>query len=316
MEAFLISTGIVALAEIGDKTQLLSFILAAKYRKPWPIVLGILVATLVNHALAGAVGAWLMRLIGPDAMRWILGLGFIAMAAWMLVPDKIDEDEANAGSGAKFGVFGTTVIAFFLAEMGDKTQIATVMLAAQYSGWLWVVVGTTLGMMLANAPVVWFGEPSVMDRRLVAQSGLNVGRLARDFRTLLATPAPDDWTSGQEEQGRIDGRRLSQLVANPAERRLFRDEHWQPKAQCVVSLLLDCSGSMKRHNEPLAALVDMLARALEEAGVGVEVLGFTTASCNRDNSICRSGFSCTNNSTACISAADNSLSTYSRKKVS
>ncbi|MBP5989431.1 MAG: cobalt chelatase [Piscinibacter sp.] len=112
---------------------------------------------------------------------------------------------------------------------------------------------------------------------LVAQSGLNVGRLARDFRVLLATPAPDDWTSGQE-QGRIDGRRLSQLVANPAERRLFRDEHWQPKAQCVVSLLLDCSGSMKRHNEPLAALVDMLARALEEAGVGVEVLGFTTAS--------------------------------------
>ncbi len=112
---------------------------------------------------------------------------------------------------------------------------------------------------------------------LVARSGLNVGRLARDFRALLATPAPDDWNSGQE-QGRVDGRRLSQLVANPAERRLFRDEHWQPKAQCVVGLLLDCSGSMKRHNEPLAVLVDMLARALEEAGAGVEVLGFTTGS--------------------------------------
>ncbi len=158
MEAFLISTGIVALAEIGDKTQLLSFILAAKYRKPWPIVLGILVATLVNHALAGAVGAWLMRLIGPDAMRWILGLGFIAMAAWMLVPDKIDEDEANAGSGAKFGIFGTTVIAFFLAEMGDKTQIATVGLAAKYASLTAVVAGTTLGMMLANAPAVFIGH--------------------------------------------------------------------------------------------------------------------------------------------------------------
>lgn len=158
MEAFLISTGIVALAEIGDKTQLLSFILAAKYRKPWPIVLGILVATLVNHALAGAVGAWLMRLIGPDAMRWILGLGFIAMAAWMLVPDKIDEDEANAGSGAKFGVFGTTVIAFFLAEMGDKTQIATVALAARYPSLWAVVAGTTLGMLVANVPAVLLGE--------------------------------------------------------------------------------------------------------------------------------------------------------------
>ncbi len=158
MEAFLISTGIVALAEIGDKTQLLSFILAAKYRKPWPIVLGILVATLVNHALAGVVGAWLMRAIGPDAMRWILGLGFIAMAAWMLVPDKIDEDEANAGAAARFGVFGTTVVAFFLAEMGDKTQIATVGLAAKYASLTAVVAGTTLGMMLANAPAVFIGH--------------------------------------------------------------------------------------------------------------------------------------------------------------
>ncbi len=158
MEAFLIATGIVALAEIGDKTQLLSFILAAKYRKPWPIVLGILLATLVNHAIAGAVGAWLMRLIGPQAMRWILGLGFMAMAVWMLVPDKIDEDEAGEGIGARLGVFGLTVVAFFLAEMGDKTQIATVALAAKFPSLTAVVLGTTAGMMLANVPAVFIGH--------------------------------------------------------------------------------------------------------------------------------------------------------------
>ena len=156
MEAFLISTSIVALAEMGDKTQLLSLVLAARFRKPWPIVLGILVATLANHALAGAVGAWVTTVLGPQALRWVLGLSFIAMAVWMLIPDKLDDD--GEGKGVRLGVFGTTVVAFFLAEMGDKTQIATVMLAAQYSGWLWVVAGTTLGMMLANAPVVWLGE--------------------------------------------------------------------------------------------------------------------------------------------------------------
>lgn len=156
MEAFLVSTGIVALAEMGDKTQLLSLVLAARYRKPWPIVLGILVATLANHALAGAVGAWVTTVLGPDVLRWVLGGSFIAMAVWMLIPDKLDGDEG--GSAPRFGVFGTTVIAFFIAEMGDKTQIATVMLAAQYNAWAWVVAGTTLGMMLANAPVVWFGE--------------------------------------------------------------------------------------------------------------------------------------------------------------
>lgn len=156
MEAFLISTGIVALAEMGDKTQLLSLVLAARFRKPWPIVWGILVATLANHALAGGFGAWITGFMGPTALRWVLGVSFLAMAAWMLVPDKLDDDDADVKP--RFGVFGTTVIAFFLAEMGDKTQIATVMLAAEYQSWLWVVAGTTLGMMLANAPVVWFGE--------------------------------------------------------------------------------------------------------------------------------------------------------------
>jgi putative Ca2+/H+ antiporter (TMEM165/GDT1 family) len=158
MEAFLISTGIVALAEIGDKTQLLAFLLAAKFRKPWPIVAGILVATLANHAFAGALGAWIMSAAGPQVMRWVLGIGFLAMAVWILIPDKIDEDEVGAGSGAKFGVFGTTVVAFFLAEMGDKTQIATVALAAQFNAFYAVVAGTTFGMMLANAPAVFIGS--------------------------------------------------------------------------------------------------------------------------------------------------------------
>lgn len=156
LEAFLISTGIVALAEMGDKTQLLALVLAARFRKPWLIVWGIFVATLANHALAGSLGAWLTQLVPPSYLRWGLGLSFLAMAAWMLVPDKLDEDDTTIAP--RFGVFGTTLVAFFLAEMGDKTQIATVMLAAEYQAWLWVVAGTTLGMMLANAPVVWFGE--------------------------------------------------------------------------------------------------------------------------------------------------------------
>lgn len=159
MEAFLVSTGIVALAEMGDKTQLLSLVLAARFRKPWPIVLGIFVATMINHGLAGAVGAWINAWVGPDAMRWILGVSFIAMAIWMLIPDKLDDEGVDNHS--RWGVFGTTVVAFFLAEMGDKTQIATVMLAAQYNAYLWVVLGTTLGMMLANAPVVWLGDKLV-----------------------------------------------------------------------------------------------------------------------------------------------------------
>jgi len=156
MEAFFISTAIVALAEMGDKTQLLALVLAALFRKPWPIVLGIFVATLANHALAGAVGAWVTTVLGPQALRWVLGLSFIAMAVWMLIPDKLED--GGESKGLRLGVFGTTVVAFFLAEMGDKTQIATVMLAAQYHAYLWVVAGTTLGMMIANAPVVWLGD--------------------------------------------------------------------------------------------------------------------------------------------------------------
>lgn len=157
MDAFFISTSLVALAEMGDKTQLLALVLAARFRKPWPIVLGILVATLVNHGLAGAVGAWVTTFVGPQVLRWILGASFIAMAVWMLIPDKLDEGETD--DTPRWGVFGTTLVAFFLAEMGDKTQIATVMLAAQYPGaYLSVVAGTTMGMMVANAPVVWLGE--------------------------------------------------------------------------------------------------------------------------------------------------------------
>ncbi len=155
MEAFLVSTSIVALAEIGDKTQLLAFILAAKFRKPWPIVLGILVATLANHAFAGALGTWLTSLLGPHTLRWVLGLSFIAMAVWTLIPDKLDEDDAKL---PRLGVFGATVVAFFLAEMGDKTQVATVALAAQYQALLAVVTGTTLGMMIANVPAVLLGD--------------------------------------------------------------------------------------------------------------------------------------------------------------
>ena len=155
MEAFLVSTGIVALAEVGDKTQLLAFILAAKFRRPWPIVLGILVATLFNHAFAGLLGSWVTTLLGPETLRWVLGVSFIAMALWTLIPDKFDKEDAKL---ARFGVFGTTLIAFFLAEMGDKTQVATVALAAQYYSVVLVVAGTTLGMMIANVPAVLLGD--------------------------------------------------------------------------------------------------------------------------------------------------------------
>ena len=156
MEAFLISTGIVALAEIGDKTQLLAFLLAAKFRKPWPIIAGILVATLANHGLAGALGAWITAMLGPQTMRWVLGVSFVAMAIWTLIPDKLDDD--GGSTGIRYGVFGTTVIAFFLAEMGDKTQAATIALAAQFNALFAVVAGTTLGMMIANVPAVFLGS--------------------------------------------------------------------------------------------------------------------------------------------------------------
>ena len=156
MEAFLISTGIVALAEIGDKTQLLALLLAARFKKPWPIVWGIFVATVLNHAMAGALGAWITTWISPQTLRWILGASFIAMAVWMLIPDKLDDGADKPP--VRFGVFGTTVLLFFLAEMGDKTQVATVMLAARFDAYAPVVMGTTLGMMLANVPVVFLGE--------------------------------------------------------------------------------------------------------------------------------------------------------------
>ena len=155
MEAFLVSTGIVALAEMGDKTQLLSLVLAAHYRRPWTIILGILVATVVNHACAGALGEWITGVLGREALRWGLGASFLAMAAWMAIPDSIDD---AAAAKERFGVLGTTIVAFFLAEMGDKTQIATVALAARYAAFGAVVTGTTLGMMLANVPVVLLGE--------------------------------------------------------------------------------------------------------------------------------------------------------------
>ena len=156
MEAFLVSTGLVALAEMGDKTQLLSLVLAARFRKPWPIVWGILAATLVNHAMAGAVGSFITTLLSPEVLRWVLAASFLAMAVWMLIPDKLDEDEQP--KSPKYGVFATTVVLFFLAEMGDKTQIATVALAARYQELASVVAGTTLGMMIANVPVVFLGE--------------------------------------------------------------------------------------------------------------------------------------------------------------
>jgi len=155
LEALLVSTGVVALAEIGDKTQLLALLLTARFRAPWPIVAGIFVATLANHAFASAVGAWLMTLVGPEAMRWILGISFIAMAAWTLIPDSAPDESSTA---PRYGVFLTTLIAFFLVEMGDKTQIATVALAAQFHSIVFVVLGTTLGMLLANVPVVFAGE--------------------------------------------------------------------------------------------------------------------------------------------------------------
>ena len=150
-----LSTGVVALAEMGDKTQLLAFLLAARFKKPVPIILGILLATIVNHGFAGALGAWITTLLSPNTLGWILGISFIAMAIWTLKPDEIEEDEAKIAG--RFGVFGATTITFFSAEMGDKTQIATVALAANYSSIFLVVIGTTLGMMIADVPAVFIG---------------------------------------------------------------------------------------------------------------------------------------------------------------
>lgn len=156
MEALFMSTGVVALAEIGDKTQLLAFILAARFKKPFPIILGILVATLANHGLAGALGAWITSVLQPEILRWVVGLSFLGMAAWTLVPDEIEEEETRIA--ARLGVFGATLITFFLAEMGDKTQIATVAMAANFPQPLLVVAGTTLGMLIADVPAVFVGD--------------------------------------------------------------------------------------------------------------------------------------------------------------
>ena len=156
MESLLVSTGVVALAEIGDKTQLLAFVLAARFKKPVPIILGILAATVINHGLAGALGAWITANISPEVLRWVLGASFIGMAIWTLIPDKIEEEETQVAQ--RFGIFGTTFITFFLAEMGDKTQIATVAMAAHYSAPVMVVIGTTLGMLIADVPAVFAGD--------------------------------------------------------------------------------------------------------------------------------------------------------------
>ena len=156
MEAFLISSGIVALAEMGDKTQLLALVLAARFRNPVPIILGIFVATIFNHAFAGAIGHAVTQFLGPEWLRWILGISFLLMAGWILIPDEIDDEETKVTG--RYGVFGATLIAFFLAEMGDKTQIATVALAAHYSAFYSVVAGTTVGMLIANVPAVFLGD--------------------------------------------------------------------------------------------------------------------------------------------------------------
>ena len=182
MEAFLVSTGVVAIAEIGDKTQLLALLLAARFRKPVPIILGILLATLLNHGLAGALGVWLMAVIDPLWLQWAVGISFIAMGVWALVPDKLDLQDTNLKSS--LGILGATCVLFFLAEIGDKTQIATIALAAHYQSAIMVVVGTTLGMLIANVPAVLFGDkilskiPMKLFRWLAAAVFFVLGMLA------------------------------------------------------------------------------------------------------------------------------------------
>ncbi len=156
MEALFMSMGVVALAEIGDKTQLLAFVLAARFKKPLPIIAGILCATVVNHGLAGALGAWITSALTPETLRWVVGLSFIGMAIWTMIPDKIEEEETQVAK--RLGVFGATLVTFFLAEMGDKTQIATVAMAAHYPSPVLVVIGTTLGMLIADVPAVFVGD--------------------------------------------------------------------------------------------------------------------------------------------------------------
>ena len=155
MEAFLTSLTVVAIAEIGDRTQLLALVLASQFRRPAPIIAGIFVATLANHAVAALAGAWVGDLLSPALLRWVLGLSFIAMAVWTLVPDKLG---GEAAAMPRHGAFLTTLVGFFFCEIGDKTQIATVALAARFDLLLPVIIGTTTGMMLANVPTVLFGH--------------------------------------------------------------------------------------------------------------------------------------------------------------
>ena len=183
MESFWVSTGVVALAEMGDKTQLLAFLLAARFKRPVPIIAGIFLATIVNHGLAGALGAWITTTMSPQTMRWVLGISFLAMAAWTLIPDKMEEGESTIAT--RFGVFGATLVTFFLAEMGDKTQVATVAMAAHYGDAWKVVAGTTLGMMIADVRAGHYLDLSAGSRHqrggvpvvaLACHAGLFVGR--------------------------------------------------------------------------------------------------------------------------------------------
>ncbi|WP_425918936.1 TMEM165/GDT1 family protein [Acinetobacter sp. TSRC1-2] len=158
MYELLISTAIVALAEMGDKTQLLALLLAARFRKPVPILFAILLATLLNHGISAVLGQWITTVLSPDVLLWIVSIGFIAMALWMLVPDELEDETDNINKWQKYGVFGATFVLFFLAEIGDKTQVATVALAARFDSVFWVMLGTTIGMMIANAPAVFVGN--------------------------------------------------------------------------------------------------------------------------------------------------------------
>ncbi|MFT4020426.1 MAG: TMEM165/GDT1 family protein [Acinetobacter sp.] len=158
MMTFLFSLAAVFISEVGDKTQLLALLLAAKFRKPIPILLAILAATMLNHGLSAVLGQWLTTVLKPDVMIWMLAVGFIAMAIWMLIPDSLDDESDRIAKWQRFGVFGATFILFFLAEIGDKTQIATVALAAKFDSIFWVMIGTTAGIMLADGPAVFIGN--------------------------------------------------------------------------------------------------------------------------------------------------------------
>ena len=184
MYELFISTLIVALAEMGDKTKLLALLLAARFQKPIPILLAILLATLLNHGISAVFGQWITTVLNPEVLLWIVALGFIAMALWMLIPDQLDDETDSINRWQKYGVFGATFVLFFLAEIGDKTQIATVALAARFDSIFWVTAGTTLGMMIANAPAVFIGDklanklPIALIHKIAASLFLLIGLLA------------------------------------------------------------------------------------------------------------------------------------------